>query len=86
MTPLTKVRSATLPAGSLPRGLNRVQAAEYIGVSPTKFDQTIVDGRMPKPKRIDGRNVWDRYQLDNAFSALPDDNDRMDEVWEKCAV
>jgi hypothetical protein len=30
------------------------------------------DGRMPKPKRIDGRAVWDRVLLDEAFEALQD--------------
>jgi len=29
------------------------------------------DGRMPKPRRIDGRKVWDRQQLEEAFKALP---------------
>jgi len=28
---------------------------------------------MPRPKRIDGRTVWDRIKLDEAFSALDDD-------------
>jgi len=31
------------------------------------------DGRMPRPKRIDGRNVWDRIKLDEAFAALEDE-------------
>jgi hypothetical protein len=30
----------------------------------------VEDGRMPKPKRIDGRTVWDRIKLDEAFAAL----------------
>jgi predicted DNA-binding transcriptional regulator AlpA len=55
------------------RGLSRVQAADYIGVGPTKFDEMVEDGRMPKPKRIDGRTVWDRVQLDEAFDALNDE-------------
>jgi hypothetical protein len=33
----------------------------------------VEDGRMPKPKRIDGRTVWDRIKLDEAFAALDDD-------------
>ena len=74
-----------LPAGSLPRGLSRVQAAEYIGVSPTTFDQMVADGSMPKPKRIGRRVVWDLQQLDLAFTALPDENDR-DDIWAKVAV
>ena len=30
------------------------------------------DGRMPKPKPINARKVWDRLRLDQAFEALPD--------------
>jgi predicted DNA-binding transcriptional regulator AlpA len=68
------VRTATscLPLSLPPRGLSRVQAAEYIGVGVTKFDEMVEDGRMPKPKRIDGRVVWDRIKLDAAFEALQD--------------
>jgi hypothetical protein len=63
---------SSLPVSLAPRGLSRVQAAEYIGVGPTKFDEMVDDRRMPKPKRIDGRNVWDRIKLDEAFEALDD--------------
>lgn len=66
---------STLPPSLAPRGLSRVQAAEYVGISPTKFDELVGDGRMPRPKRIDGRTVWDRVQLDAAFAALPSDDD-----------
>ena len=69
-------RKDALPLSVPKRGLSRPEAAEYVGVSPSKFDQLVADGRMPKPKRIDGRVVWDRLQLDIAFAALPDDNDR----------
>lgn len=55
-----------------PRGLSRAAAAAYIGVSPSLFDEMVKDGRMPGPKRINSRTVWDRRQLDNAFEALPD--------------
>jgi predicted DNA-binding transcriptional regulator AlpA len=39
----------------------------------TKFDEMVDDGRMPRPKRIDGRIVWDRIKLDEAFDALDDE-------------
>jgi predicted DNA-binding transcriptional regulator AlpA len=55
--------------------LSRAQAAEYIGVGVTKFDEMVSDGRMPKPKRIDGRIAWDRKRLDEAFAALGDGGD-----------
>jgi predicted DNA-binding transcriptional regulator AlpA len=56
-----------------PRGLSRIEAARYIGVSPSKFDEMVRDGRMPRPKRVDARKVWDIRRLDNAFDDLPDD-------------
>jgi predicted DNA-binding transcriptional regulator AlpA len=57
-----------------PRGMSRDEAARYIGIGSTKFDEMVADGRMPKPKRIDGRVVWDRIKIEAAFSDLPDDN------------
>lgn len=54
----------------MPRGLCREEAAYYVGVGTTKFDQMVEDGRMPRGKRIDGRVVWDRIQLDAAFSEI----------------
>lgn len=68
-----------LPFSLAPRGLSRIQAAEYIGVGVTKFDEMVADGRMPRPKRIDGRLVWDRVKLDEAFEALDDDPGPKDE-------
>lgn len=68
------------PSGFRPiprRGLSRTEAAIYIGVSPTKFDQMIGDGRMPKPRRIDARRVWDIRALDEAFDVLAGGEDYM---------
>jgi hypothetical protein len=64
---------SNLPLSLAPRGLSRVQAAEYIGVGVTKFDEMVADGRMPRPKSIDSRKVWDRIKLDEAFAALDDE-------------
>jgi hypothetical protein len=55
-----------------PRGLSRVESADYVGVSPSLFDAMVRDGRMPGPKVINTRTVWDRFALDRAFEALPD--------------
>lgn len=65
-------RADVLPASLPPRGLDRMQAAAYIGVSATKFDEMVADHRMPRPKQIDARVVWDLRKLDVAFDALPD--------------
>ena len=54
-----------------PRGMSRAEAARYVGIGTTKLDELIADRRMPKPRQIDGRTVWDRVELDIAFSNLP---------------
>lgn len=65
----------TLRTQSQPRrGLRREESATYIGLSARKFDELVVDGRMPKPKRVDGVVVWDIRRLDFAFDALPDED------------
>ena len=55
------------------RGLNREEAARYIGISPGKFDELILDGKMPRPRLIGARKVWDIRSLDRAFDELPHD-------------
>jgi predicted DNA-binding transcriptional regulator AlpA len=68
-------RTIAIETGWQPiRGLRREEAARYVGVSPTKFDQLVADGRMPVPVRIDGCVVWDVRQLDVAFDALIGDD------------
>lgn len=77
------VSSHKISHALVPRGLSRELASQYIGVSVTKFDQLVQDGRMPSPKRIDGRKVWDRNALDDAFWALPEDGSAMvDNPWD----
>lgn len=65
-------RREILPLGLPPRGLSREQAAAYLGISPGLFSEMVDDGRMPAPKVINRRLVWDRHALDLAFDALPD--------------
>jgi excisionase family DNA binding protein len=84
-----KARRDILPLSLPPRGLAREQAAAYVGISVGTFDQMVDDGRMPAPKVINRRQVWDRHALDLAFDALPDKPGRAadaEDVWAKCAV
>lgn len=69
-----------MPAGVMPRGLSRVQAAAYVGVSASTFDKMIRDALMPKPVRIYSRTVWDIRKLDQFFAAL-DSEDAADDPW-----
>ena len=57
------------------RGLRLDDASTYVGFGKTKFLEMVGDGRMPKPKRVDGCVVWDRLRLDTAFDNLPDEDE-----------
>ena len=63
-------RTEALPLSLPPRGLSRTEAAAYIGVSPSLFDAMVRDGRMPRPKQVNARTVWDRKRVGLAFDAL----------------
>jgi hypothetical protein len=39
------------------------------------------DGRIGVPRLIDGRKVWDIYEIDQAFDALPKEGGELDEDW-----
>lgn len=60
-----------LPLSLPPRGLNRIQAAAYVGISANFFDQLVKERTMPAPRTVGSRRVWDRLELDVAFSRLP---------------
>lgn len=64
-------RMSSLPISLPPRGLSRVQAAEYVGLSPTTFDLGVKDGTFPTSRRYRGRTMWDRQELDRAIDKLP---------------
>jgi len=64
-----------------PRGLSRIDAAEYLGISPSKFDQLRKDGRVSPPHLIDGRLVWDRHDLDRDFEDFPVGGNEAEEDW-----
>ena len=56
----------------LPRGLGRVEAARYLGIGTTKFDELVIGGKIPRGRQItEGRIVWDRVALDLYFDGLP---------------
>jgi predicted DNA-binding transcriptional regulator AlpA len=68
-------RISVLPRSCPPRGLNRAQSAEYIGVSPALFDEMVRDGRMPPPVKFNSKKVWDREKLDQAFATHGEEED-----------
>lgn len=64
-----------------PRGMRMEAAADWVGFGVTKFREMVTDGRMPAGKLVDGCRVWDRYALDEAFDALPDENGNSSSGW-----
>jgi predicted DNA-binding transcriptional regulator AlpA len=85
MTPTDPMtRQAALPPTLAPRLIGREAAAAYVCVSPTTFDRMILDGRMPRPRRLYGRRIaWDVRELDAAVDVLPveADDQATDDTW-----
>lgn len=76
--PLSRQRSAVQP-----RGLRRVDAARYLGISPSHFDKQVRSGVVPKPLEKFGVTIWDRAALDALFDGPPqsaNDNDYWDKA------
>lgn len=65
-----------------PRGLSRVDAAKYFGISPNLFDECVREKKFPEPKHLHSRKIWDRRELDEAFEAL-DDATAQANPWDK---
>jgi hypothetical protein len=64
-----------------PRGVSRIDAARYLGISPSKFDELRKDKRIGPARLIDGRKVWDLRDLDIAFEAFPLEENAEAEDW-----
>jgi len=80
---MSKQRSTILPVNLPPRGLSREQAAAWINVGVTKFDELVKDGRMPRARRIDGRVIWDLRELEAKFDQLPHDGEDIRNPWDQ---
>ena len=72
------------PLPTWPRGLRREDAASYLGISATTFDQMVAERRMPEPRQASrGRVVWDRHELDGAFDRLPKRGEATGNPWDR---
>jgi hypothetical protein len=62
--------------------LSRDEAAMYLGISATKFDELRKAGIVDAPRLIGDRKLWDIRELDMAFDALPRENQHVaDKSW-----
>jgi hypothetical protein len=55
-----------------PRLVARADAAYYVGVGTTLFEDLVRQGMMPRPKAIGSRRLWDLRELDKAIDELPE--------------
>jgi hypothetical protein len=53
-----------------PRGLNREQAALYVGLSASTFNKLVAAHVLPAALAFGRRRVWDRRALDKALDAM----------------
>jgi hypothetical protein len=67
---LSKIRRVGLPR----RGLSREEAAMYLGISASTFDELRASRLIEPARLIKGRKLWDIRELDMAFDALPREN------------
>ena len=61
-------------------GLGRLEAAAAVGISATTFDGLVATGRMPRPRMINSRKVWDVDELRAAVKSLPRDGEPEDDL------
>ncbi|WP_108259389.1 hypothetical protein [Mangrovicoccus ximenensis] len=62
------------------RMLSRVEAAAYVGVSPSFFDSLIAEGTMPQSLQLRRRRLWDVRQLDAAIDHLRPEESAEDDL------
>ena len=63
------------------RGLDENEAAVYLSLSPSFFRKLVNEGRMPRPRVIGERRIWDVEELDLAFKALPREGGDADPIF-----
>ncbi len=51
-------------------GYRRQEAANFVGMKLTKFNQLVKCNKLPQPFKIDGCVVWDGRELLKAFDEL----------------
>jgi hypothetical protein len=63
------------------RGFSRLEAATYLGISPSKFDELRRAKRIAPPKVLDGRLIFVVERLDDFLDSLPDENQADEGEW-----
>jgi hypothetical protein len=78
---VAKARHLTAIRPAVRRGLSRLEAATYLGISASKFDELRKANRIAPPKVLDGRLIFTTERLDEFLDALPDENQTDNDDW-----
>lgn len=60
-----------LPPGIVPFAVEIRAAAALIGIGEGTFRDMVADGRMPEPRPIGSRVLWDTEEVRAAWRAIP---------------
>ena len=74
-------RREIMPRLPIVFGLQEAEAAAAVGIGTTKFRALVDAGRMPKPRLLDHRLVYDVDELRAAFKAMPHEGEQVGSTW-----
>jgi predicted DNA-binding transcriptional regulator AlpA len=60
-----------LPPGVVPFAVSRETAAELLGISSGTFDKLVKSGKLPEPREVESRILWDSAEIRAAWRAMP---------------
>jgi predicted DNA-binding transcriptional regulator AlpA len=64
-------RFDNLPPGIVPYAVSRETAAELLGISAGTFDKLVKAGKLPEPREVESRILWDSAEIRAAWRAMP---------------
>lgn len=56
-----------------PRLMDRSTASKYLSIGITMFDELVMEGVIPKPKKLRSKFLWDRIDLEGVANDLAED-------------
>lgn len=64
------------------QALSSAEAAYFVGLGETFFRSLVAQGKMPRPRVIGSRKLWDVDELAASFKALPKDGESQSGSWD----
>lgn len=64
---MKKTRNDILPVNLPSFGVGREKAAALFDIGVSLFDRLVENGKMPQPRLLSGRLIWDVSELAEAF-------------------